>query len=51
MLCQGVQSLVGDGPASPLWKSSANSTIFHETIATWGPVPMLRSRGRPSRQR
>jgi hypothetical protein len=23
MLCQGVQSLVRDGPTSPLWKSSA----------------------------
>ena len=39
MLRHGVQSLVGDGPASLPWKSSANSTIFRATIATTGSNP------------
>jgi len=39
VLRHGVQSLVGDGPASLPWKSSANSTIFQATIATTGSNP------------
>jgi hypothetical protein len=39
MLWQGGQSLSRGSALPSLWKSSANSTIFHETIMTAGANP------------